>query len=129
MPCAEVATNYKERPPGSVSKLRTYSDGARIMMLIARLVKDERPLRFCGLGGVALILRGIVLSIPLLFTYLRNGACTPFSDNHFERCPRALWRTQHFLRRRLILDMDNCKSRREMETLDLSVTSSLLVAL
>src|SRR6266702_5489429 len=46
MPSTEVPTVYKERPPGSVSKLRTYSDGAHIMMLIARLVKDERPLRF-----------------------------------------------------------------------------------
>ncbi|MFX7094712.1 glycosyl transferase, partial [Acinetobacter baumannii] len=29
MPRNEVATVYKERPPGSTSKLRTYSDGVR----------------------------------------------------------------------------------------------------
>jgi glycosyltransferase involved in cell wall biosynthesis len=73
MPCAEIATDYKERPPGSVSKLRTYSDGAHIMMLIARLVKDERPFHFFGLSGLALIFLGIGLSIPLLFTYLETG--------------------------------------------------------
>ncbi len=72
MPSTEIATVYKERPPGSVSKLRTYSDGVQIMMLIARLVKDERPLLFFGLVGLALILLGVVLSIPLLITYLET---------------------------------------------------------
>jgi glycosyltransferase involved in cell wall biosynthesis len=73
MPCSEVATVYKERPPGSMSKLRTYSDGAQIMMLIARLVKDERPLYFFGLLGLAAIILAVGLSIPLLVTYLDTG--------------------------------------------------------
>lgn len=73
MPSNEVATVYKERPPGSTSKLRTYSDGVRIMMLIARLVKDERPMHFFGLGGILMILAAILLSVPLLFTYLETG--------------------------------------------------------
>jgi glycosyltransferase involved in cell wall biosynthesis len=73
MPCTEVATVYKERPPGSVSKLRTYSDGAHIMMLIARLVKDERPLHFFGLSGVLSMVIAVFLSIPLLVTYLETG--------------------------------------------------------
>jgi glycosyltransferase involved in cell wall biosynthesis len=78
MPCTEIAAVYRERPPGSVSKLRTYSDGVRIMMLIARLVKDERPLLFFGLFGLALILLAVVLSIPLLFTYLETGLVPRF---------------------------------------------------
>jgi hypothetical protein len=73
MPCSEVATVYKERPPGSMSKLRTYSDGTQIMMLIARLVKDERPLYFFGLLGLAAIILAVGLSIPLLVTYLETG--------------------------------------------------------
>jgi glycosyltransferase involved in cell wall biosynthesis len=73
MPCAEVTAAYKERPPGSISKLRTYSDGARIVMLIARLVKDERPLHFFGLSGLVLIIAAVLLSIPLLITYLETG--------------------------------------------------------
>jgi glycosyltransferase involved in cell wall biosynthesis len=73
MPSTEVATVYKERPPGSISKLRTYSDGARIMMLIARLVKDERPLHFFGFSGLLLIIVAFLLSIPLLITYLETG--------------------------------------------------------
>src|SRR5260370_3699697 len=70
MPCPEVATAYRERPPGSVSKLRTYSDGAHIMMLIARLVNDDRPVRFFWLLGLLAVVVAVFLSIPLLVTYL-----------------------------------------------------------
>jgi glycosyltransferase involved in cell wall biosynthesis len=73
MPSIEVATAYKERPSGSVSKLRTYYDGAQIMLLIVRLVKDERPFHFFGLLGLLLIIAAFFLSIPLLFTYLETG--------------------------------------------------------
>ena len=78
MPSTEVPTPYKERPPGSVSKLHTYSDGAQIMLLIARLVKDERPLHFFGLSGLTLIVVAILLSIPLLITYLETGLVPRF---------------------------------------------------
>jgi len=73
MPCAEVPTSYIERPPGSASKLRTYSDGFRILALIARLVKDERPLSFFVTLGVLLMVVAVFLSIPLLETYLETG--------------------------------------------------------
>jgi glycosyltransferase involved in cell wall biosynthesis len=46
MPVAEVATVYKSRPEGSVSKLNTYRDGFRILGTILRLFKSERPLAF-----------------------------------------------------------------------------------
>src|ERR1700691_2388073 len=43
MPTAEVDTPYKERPAGSMSNLRTYRDGWRILMTIMHLIKEERP--------------------------------------------------------------------------------------
>ncbi len=55
MPCAEEPTAYRERPSGSMSKLKTYRDGARILALIADMIRNERPLRFFGLTGIALI--------------------------------------------------------------------------
>ncbi|RVU17755.1 glycosyltransferase [Methylobacterium oryzihabitans] len=73
MPLAEVATVYRERPACSPSKLRTYRDGARILMLIARLVKDERPLRFFGLLGLGLIGLAVALAFPLVVTFLETG--------------------------------------------------------
>ena len=73
MPCAEVETHYRERPPGSASKLRTYSDGFKILMLIARLVKEERPLSFFGAVGLLFIIMGLVISLPLFETYIQTG--------------------------------------------------------
>lgn len=55
MPLAEVETQYRERPPGSVSKLRTYSDGFRILNTIIKLVKEERPLQFFSICGLVLL--------------------------------------------------------------------------
>ena len=73
MPLAEVATQYRERPPGSVSKLRTYSDGFRILNTIIKLVKEERPLQFFSIVGLVLLVFGILLSLPVLMTYFQTG--------------------------------------------------------
>jgi glycosyltransferase involved in cell wall biosynthesis len=48
MPVGEVTTPYKERPAGSISKLRTYSDGSRILFTILHLFSIERPMLFYG---------------------------------------------------------------------------------
>jgi glycosyltransferase involved in cell wall biosynthesis len=73
MPCAEEMTAYRERPAGSFSKLSTFRDGARILTLIATLVKNERPLQFFGLIGLLLIVIAILLALPLAQTYLATG--------------------------------------------------------
>jgi len=73
MPTAEVATAYKERPPNSVSKLRTYRDGWRILMLIIALAKEERPLWFFGIIGLVLALLAVGLAIPLFIAYFETG--------------------------------------------------------
>ena len=73
MPMGEIAAAYRERPSGSTSKLRTYRDGVRILLLIARLIKDERPLAFFGLLGLALATAGIVLGVPVVATFLQSG--------------------------------------------------------
>jgi glycosyltransferase involved in cell wall biosynthesis len=114
MPSTEVATVYKERPPGSVSKLRTYSDGAQIMLLIARLVKDERPLHFFGLSGLALIVVAILLSIPLLVTYLETGLVPRFPTAILSAALVIVGVLSIFAG--LILDMTT-KTRREMKRL------------
>ena len=40
MPITELPVAYGERPAGSVSKLRTYSDGLRILRTIVALTKS-----------------------------------------------------------------------------------------
>jgi glycosyltransferase involved in cell wall biosynthesis len=72
-PVAEVDTNYKERPEGTASKLRTYRDGWRILMTIAMLVREERPLLFFGMIGALLAILSIILGVPVIIEYARTG--------------------------------------------------------
>ena len=73
MPMDEISASYRERPEGSTSKLRTFSDGARILMLISRLIKDERPFAFFGLLGLLVGLSGFALGVPVVLAYLETG--------------------------------------------------------
>ncbi len=78
MAVAEVDTNYKERPPGSTSKLRTFRDGWRILMTITNLMRNERPLLFFGLIGFLLAAVAVALGIPVLFEYYDTGLVRRF---------------------------------------------------
>jgi glycosyltransferase involved in cell wall biosynthesis len=73
MPIAEVPTPYKDRPEGSVSKLRTYRDGFRILGTIIRLVEAERPLAFFTALFLLLALLSGVLIWPVLGTWFATG--------------------------------------------------------
>ena len=78
MPTAEIDTPYKDRPEGSVSKLRTYRDGWRILMTILLLVKEERPLPFFGGIFGLLMLFSLLISVPLFITYAETGLVPRF---------------------------------------------------
>jgi len=73
MPVAEVETAYGARPEGSESKLSTYTDGWRILTTIATLYRIERPVLFFGSIGALLLIAALLLSIPLILTYLDTG--------------------------------------------------------
>jgi glycosyltransferase involved in cell wall biosynthesis len=78
LPVGEVETAYKERPEGSTSKLRTYSDGLRILRTIVLLVQRERPLTFFGIAGLVLLLAGVGLFLPVFVEFLRTGLVRRF---------------------------------------------------
>ena len=73
MPIGEVRTVYRERPEGSASKLRTYSDGLRILRTIFVLAKEERPLQLFSLAGLVLLLLAVVLGIPVVAQFIETG--------------------------------------------------------
>jgi hypothetical protein len=73
MPTAEIPAPYKERPHGSVSKLRTLRDGLRILRTIAVLVKRERPLALFGWACVMLVTAALILVAPVVRTYFETG--------------------------------------------------------
>ena len=78
MPVGEVETAYGARPEGSESKLSTYRDGWRILKTIGTLYRVERPVLFYGTIGALLLIAALVLSIPLVLTYLDTGLVPRF---------------------------------------------------
>lgn len=78
MPLGEVKTQYKDRSEGSFSKLSTFKDGFKILGLIGRLVKEERPLQFfSGIAGL-LFLLAIGIATPIVLTYYETGLVPRF---------------------------------------------------
>jgi glycosyltransferase involved in cell wall biosynthesis len=73
LPVGEMATPYYSRPSGSASKLSTWHDGLRILRMVLKLYRTERPLPFFGSFGMALALCSIGLAIPILVTYVHEG--------------------------------------------------------
>ncbi len=73
MPIAEVATPYKDRPEGSVSKLSTFKDGFRIMWTILVLVKEERPMQFFSLLALFFLAAATTLVVPIVNTFMETG--------------------------------------------------------
>jgi glycosyltransferase involved in cell wall biosynthesis len=78
MAVAEIDTDYKERPPGGASKLRTFRDGWRILLAITNLMRNERPLLFFSLVGMVVGLLAIVLAVPIVLEYAHTGAVRRF---------------------------------------------------
>ena len=70
---ADVPIEYRDRPEGSVSKLSTFSDGARVLKAIASLCKDGKPLLFFGLVAAVLFALCLVAGVPVVAEYLATG--------------------------------------------------------
>jgi glycosyltransferase involved in cell wall biosynthesis len=73
LPVAEVVAPYYERPEGSASKLNTWRDGLRILSMIVKLYRSERPLRFFSVLGAVIAVVAVILAIPVVITYLETG--------------------------------------------------------
>ncbi|MFH1210291.1 MAG: glycosyltransferase [archaeon] len=68
----EIPIKYRERPKGSVSKLKSWEDGTFIMQTILQLFRDHRPMQFflAGAGVMWAVAIGFLLPI---FTELMTG--------------------------------------------------------
>ncbi len=78
VPQIEVPVDFRDRPDGSESKLRTYHDGIRILGLILRLTRYERPLPFHGvLAGVLLVI-ALALGVPIFVEFVQTGLVPRF---------------------------------------------------
>ncbi|MEO5375633.1 MAG: glycosyltransferase family 2 protein [Alphaproteobacteria bacterium] len=73
MPVSEVPTPYGQRPEGSVSKLSTWRDGLRILLVILSLFREERPLLFFSLIAAVLAAVSVALGTPVILHWLETG--------------------------------------------------------
>ncbi|MBV8588540.1 MAG: glycosyltransferase [Acetobacteraceae bacterium] len=78
MPIHEISVGYRERPANSASKLRTYSDGLRILRTIVVLIKEERPLLLFSAASAILAFAGAALGIPIISEFMRTGLVPRF---------------------------------------------------
>jgi len=74
----EVEIDYRERPEGSFSKLNTFSDGTRVLLTIANIVKAYRPLFFFGLIGMFILLTGLGLGAIPIIEFFQTGKISRF---------------------------------------------------
>jgi len=73
-----VVIDYRDRPDGSVSKLNTYSDGAKVLLTIAKLFKNYKPFAFFGSISLLLALLSTGFMIPVLLEFFKTGLVPRF---------------------------------------------------
>lgn len=73
-----VVIEYRDRPEGSVSKLNTYSDGIKVLMMIARMFKNYKPMGFFGALALVLAIISLAFFIPIFGAYLATGMVARF---------------------------------------------------
>ncbi len=78
MPSMEIPCNFQNRSEGSESKLRTFSDGFRILITIANLLRQEKPLAVFSLLSSIFFTSSLFLGYPMIATYIQTGVVTPF---------------------------------------------------
>ncbi len=66
----EIPIEYRDRPDGSISKLNTYSDGAKVLKTILWVFKDYRPLAFFAILSLILFIPGLVLGLVVLVEFI-----------------------------------------------------------
>ena len=73
LPVCEIDTPYYARPEGSTSKLNTWRDGWRILLTIAKLLKEERPFAFFSAIAGLMAAAALALAAPIFATYFETG--------------------------------------------------------
>lgn len=68
----EIPVSYRDRPPGSFSKLNTLRDGARVINTVTRILRYYRPLAFFGGAALLFVFLGLMAGVPVLEDWLRE---------------------------------------------------------
>ncbi len=74
----EIPVEYRDRPAGSVSKLHTFRDGAKVLKTITRLFKEYKPRLFFGLLSLLFFIISMIIGIPVFKEYFDTGLVPRF---------------------------------------------------
>ena len=74
----EIPVDYRDRPEGSVSKLNTYSDGFKVLKMIATLFKEYKPFYFFGIVAILFLIIALIFGIPVVIEYFKTGLVPRF---------------------------------------------------
>ena len=74
----EIPVQYRDRPAGSVSKLSTYKDGARVLKTIAMLFKEYKPGAFFNVLALMFLFLSILFATPVFIEYFNTGLVPRF---------------------------------------------------
>ena len=69
----EIPIEYRDRMEGSESKLNTYRDGFKVIMMIFSLIRDQRPLMFFSAISLILLIIAGIYFFPILFKFFSTG--------------------------------------------------------
>ena len=108
-----VIIEYRERTEGSESKLNTYSDGAKVLMSIAKLYRNYKPMNFFGLLALVLAVMSIGFFIPVLMEYIATGLVPKFPT--LIACGFAMMAAIQSVFAGLVLSAGAQRSRQEFE--------------
>lgn len=72
MVIANVPVEFRNRPEGSISKLNTYSDGAKVLSTIVRLYKNYKPLKFFSIIAFLMLLVAAAMFIWVFARFLNT---------------------------------------------------------
>lgn len=73
VPNAEYPCGFRSRAEGTESKLNTFSDGFKILNLIVRLIRHERPVFFYGIWATVSMVLGLIVGIPVIAQFSLTG--------------------------------------------------------
>jgi glycosyltransferase involved in cell wall biosynthesis len=75
---AEIVVPYSARMDGSASKLRTFHDGARVLLKLFQLFRSFKPLTFFGTISLLFFGLGLLAGIPPIVGFIETGKVARF---------------------------------------------------
>jgi glycosyltransferase involved in cell wall biosynthesis len=74
----EFPIEYRERPPDSFSKLRTFGDGFRVLREILWVYKDAKPLVFFTAMSALVLAIALAIGVPVVIEFMHTGLVLKF---------------------------------------------------